>query len=145
MRSYSKAVLVLLSSIIIAACSGPISLHKTSIEIFDPVNKRYYVVNEVPEGKIAKLNASFVWNYEGKAGRHNLKWDIYQNKKLLRKGNNITYLFKTSPTIAYINLDTSALGVGEYNYVLFVDNVKTATITIKIIPVQVDINKNIIY
>ena len=113
--------------------SRPVSLHSTQVEIFDAEKKKYFVVKEVPLGSVAEVQASFIWDYPGDAGVHTFRWNVYQGDKVLRAGKSYRVLFKSSPFIVLLKLDSAAFGIGDYRCVLFLDYAEKATVLLRIV------------
>lgn len=134
MKYLCLIVLMTTASVLILGCvSRPVTLYSTQIDIEDRVKKKLIVVKEVPLGEVAQVSASFIWDYPGDAGTHSFRFDLFQGDKRLRAGENRNYLFQSSPFKVGAKLSTVAVGIGEYDFILYLDDTKFATVPVKVV------------
>ncbi len=119
---------------VIAGCvARPVKFYNMVVEIEKEKEGEWYVVEEVGQGDVCQAAASFVWDYEGGAGTHTFRWELYQEGQLIQRGKEYRSSFSSSPFKVILTLDTSALKLGECEFILYLDGKEVGRKTTKVV------------
>jgi hypothetical protein len=114
----------------------PVHLLANSVEIYNPTAKTWHVTESLYVGQPGKLNASFSWASEGGAGTHEFWWELHKGNQCVRRDSKQSSWFASSPWMVYLNVDTAALGTGDFRGLLYLDGVLAATIPFTVTPAE---------
>lgn len=136
----SYAAMFVMGLLAVGCATVTPTLHNAAVEVQDTTagSREWYVVPEVRAGQVARVCASYVWA-EGNPGSHDIRWDVYEKGRCIRKGKDQTVVFNSSPVKTWLSLDTTALGVGTFDCVLYMDGIEATRVALKVAPVSADV------
>ena len=138
--TFLKNILICVIAFTILACGSgcsslstrPVHLLSSSVEIYNANEKEYHISNSVEMGQLAKMNASFTWDSVGGAGVHTFYWELYKGEQCIQKDKAQDSDFVHSPWQIALKIDTTSLGEGSFQGVLYLDGVNVVTVPLTV-------------